>query len=155
MHEPEELPPLDLDFESAFEDGETVDMTAVLLRRFAWDTMPCPLVNDLLTKLGLTHGSEEGQEVDHRESHQRLAAVWPLEQFFRRFSEVLGVVAATAMLQAKGIELEGDQSVQFANQNASVILASARAMVAQLMYSGLLQYGPAVNVVTIVEADDV
>lgn len=129
------------------EDLGEVDLTPVMLRRFAWDIMPCPEVPDLLTALGLTHGTPEGMDMDHRDSHQRLAPVFPLEPYLQRFAEVLGVVTSTAMTQKAGVDL-GEDSVKFAEQEANTILAGARAIIAQFIESGVLTYGMQVYVMT-------
>ena len=140
---------VDLDFDPT--DGVAsegpIDLTATLLRRMAWDTMPCDEVADLLTALGLTHGTEEGMHLDHADSHHRMAAVFPLEMFLRRFSEVLGVVFATAMTQRAGIEL-GEDSIKFAEQNAEVVLSASRAIIGWFVESGVLVYGPRVEFVS-------
>ena len=120
-----------------------IDLTPVLLRRFAWDIMPCSEVNDLLPALGLTHGTDEGMHIDHAESHHRMAQVFPLEMYLQRFAEVMGVVTATAMHSRVANAQEVD-TVQFAEQNAEVILHSARAIIAQFVANGVLTYGPRV-----------
>lgn len=139
-----EMPEIDL----SDVDVSDVDVTPLLLRRMAWDTMPCLEVPDLLTALGLTHGSDESMDTDHAESHHRLAMVFPLEGCLQRFSEVLGVVLATAMTERADIDL-GEDSVQFADQNAEVVLHSARAIIASLVAADVLAYGPRVQVVEI------
>lgn len=140
----DDMPELDL----SDVDLSDVDLTPVLLRKMAWDTMPCPEVPDLLTALALTHGTDEGMHLDHVESHRRLAAVFPLEGFLQRFSEVLGVVVATAMTERAGVDL-GEESVLFAEQNAEVILAGTRAIIGQFVDTGVLVYGPRVQFVSV------
>lgn len=126
--------------------GADLEMTqeaakAFLLRRFAWDIMPCPEVNDLLTALGLTHGSDEGQELDHRESHRRLGMVFPLEKILRPYAQVMGTVVSVAMLDSAGLDDEDVDSAAFAEQNAEVVLSATRAVLAQLMATDLISYG--------------
>lgn len=150
----EVLAGLDFDLTDALAEGP-VDMTATLTRRFAWDTMDCPLVPDLLTALGLTLGSEEGQDVDHRESHQRMHAVLPLEGQVQAYSHVLGVVLTKAMAVAQGVELCEEHEEGFAGQNTEVIKAAVRAVLAQLMFSGIIQYGPMAAMATSVQIVDV
>jgi hypothetical protein len=123
--------------------SEPVDFKPLLTRRFTWDTLPCSQVAELLPKLGLVVGSEEGIDIEHRESHARMAKVFPLEKLFQAYSEILGVVLTTALTHNAGVELPSEDSVGFAAQNAEVVLCSARAIVAQLMCQGVLTYGPA------------
>jgi hypothetical protein len=112
-----------------------------LLRRFVWDITPCPDVNDLLTALGLTHGSEEGQAIDHRDSHARLGQVYPLELILQVYSGIMSRVVTTAMSEAAGITEDVDMEA-FAVQECNVILSATRAIIAQLMDVKLLTYGP-------------
>jgi hypothetical protein len=139
-----EMPDIEMNVDLS--DLPEIDMTAMLLRRFAWDTMPCPEVADLLTALGLTHGTDEGMHLDHAESHHRMAQAFPLEPYLQRFAEILGVVVSTAMTRKAGVEL-GEDSVKFAEQNAEVVLHSARAIIAQFIETGVLTYGPRVSFV--------
>jgi len=138
-----EMPDIEKDAGPAL-DISDIDMTPTMLRRFAWDILPCDEVPDVLTALGLTHGTDEGMEMDHQDSHDRMGAVYPLEPYLQRFSEVMGVVTATAMTESAGVDL-GEDSVKFAEQNAEVVLCAARAIIAQFVESGLLAYGPRVQ----------
>lgn len=136
------------DIEMVTSDAETgVDETALkalLLRRFAHDITACDETNQLLAALGLTLGSPEGQEIDHQASHARMHQVHPMEATLKLYAEIMGVVVSTAMTEGAGCtQTMGDASIAFAEQNAEVVLASSRAIIAQLMFMGVLQYGPA------------
>ena len=149
-----EMPEIEMNVNSEGLDTDDIDLTPMLLRRLTWDTMPCDEVADLLTALGLTHGTDEGMHLDHADSHHRMAQVFPLEPYFRRFAEILGVVLATAMTQRAGVEL-GEESILFAEQNAEVVLAATRAVVAQFVETGVLEYGSRVRFVPVVGGEDV
>jgi hypothetical protein len=142
-----EMPEIEMNVDDSGLDPDDIDLTPMLLRRFAWDTMACNEVPDLLPSLGLTCGTDEGTDYDHRDSHHRMSHVLPLEPYFTRFAEILGVVFATAMAQRAGIDL-GEDSVKFAEQNAEVVGAGARAIVAQFIETGVLEYGAHVRFVT-------
>lgn len=144
---PGEMPDIEMNVDEI--DLGEIDMTPMLLRRFAWDTMPCDQVRELLTLLGLTHGTDEGMSLDHADSHHRVARVFPLEPYLQRFAEVLGVVTATALLKQAGITDPSVDTVKFAEQNAEVVLHSARAIIAQFVESGVLTYGPRVQFVAV------
>ena len=137
--------------ENAPDDAEALteaDPRALLLRRFTWDTMMCRQVAELLPKLGLTVGTPEGTDHEHRESHARMNAVVPFEGLFRQYAMVLSTVLTTAMTEAQGVtdSMTPEQSIGYAQQNAELILAGSRAMVAQLMFIGLLTYGPMIQI---------
>jgi len=130
-------------------DGD-VDLKALMLRRFTWDTMMCNRVEALLPKLGLTLGTPEGIEHEHLESHERMAAVLPFEHLIRDYSVVLSTVLTTAMTEASGItdKMEPDDLIAYVRQNAELILAGGRAMLAQLFFTGLVGYGPLIEIKT-------
>ena len=125
------------------EDIGPVDLVPILTRRYAWDTLPCDAVEDIMPALGLPPSSDEGADIEHAESHRRVAMVYPLETFLVQSSGVLGKILARAMSDAAGVtDNLGDGMTPFAEQNAEVVLASARAVIAQLMDEGILMYTP-------------
>lgn len=136
--------------------GEQVDMTAVLTRRFAWDTTECSLVPDLLVALGLTLGSDEGMDRDHKESHQRMHSVYPLEGQIQAYSHVLGAVLTKAISVIQEVDLCEEHEAGFAGQNTELIAAAVRAVLAHLMNLGIIQYGPAAGLmaVRIIDAEE-
>lgn len=131
-----------------------VDMTPVLTRRFTWDTMACSQVPDLLTALGLTHGSPEGMDLDHRESHHRMGHVLPLESQLRAYSGLVGTILTKAILANAELAVSEEDELGFAAQNAELVLSGARAIIGQLIYSGVLDHGPLFRQVDIVVLDD-
>lgn len=134
---------------SVLTDGE-VDLKALLLRRFAWDTMACSRVEALLPKLGLTLSTPEGTEKEHLESHHRMASVLPFEHLIRDYSVLLGTVLTTAITEAAGIadQMSPEDQLGYVQQNVELILAGGRAMMAQLFFMGLIDYGPIVEIHT-------
>lgn len=140
---PDPLAGLDFDLTTSLLDEGPIDMTATLVRRFAWDTMPCDGVAAMLTALGMTHGTPEGMLLDHRGSHHRMAQVLPLENQLRAYSGIIAAIVSKALLgQLDDDEVCDDHEAEFAQQNAGVILSGARAIIAQLMFSGQLAFGP-------------
>lgn len=131
-----------------------IDMKALLVRRFVWDTTVCSDVAALMPKLGLVVGSEEGFDGEHRESHERMAAVLPLEAYLRTYAELLGTVLSTAMTERAGItEKLGEGTINLAEQTAEAVLAGSRAMIAQFFFIGLLGFGPAVQIYRMVPVE--
>lgn len=129
------------------EEAEPIDgsmVKALMVRQFAHDITTCDETKQLLTALGLTHGDDEGYERDHLASHRRVSTVYPLENLMRFYAEILGPVVATALVEGNGIakDISDEHSVVLAQQNAMVVLASSRAIIAQLISKGVLCYGP-------------
>lgn len=154
----EVLERLDFDLTDALISGGPVDMTATLMRRFAWDITPCLQVEDMLDALGLVHGTPEGLEIEHQESHQRLALASAVEGQIRAYSAVAGTVITKAitMLNADPDDDEGlcpEHEAEFASQNAMIILHGARVIIAQLMFAGVLQPGPAAGTFQVIVVD--
>lgn len=128
--------------------SEPVDFKALLLRRFAWDSMPCNLVEALLPHLGLTIGTPEGLDHEHAESHHRMAAVFPYEHLLRDYAMILSTVLSTAITEAQGVAdaMSPADQIGFVRQNAELILSGSRSVLAQLFFSGLATYGPLVQI---------
>ena len=125
------------------EDIGPVDIGPILTRRLAWDTLPCDEVKGIMPALGMTPSSDEGFEIEHDESHRRIAVVYPLETILVQSAGVLGKILSRAMSDAAGVtESLGDGMGSFAEQNAEVALASARAVIALLMDEGVIMYTP-------------
>lgn len=140
---PDPLAGLDFELSASLLEEGPLDMTATLVRRFAWDTMPCEGVAAMLTALGLTHGTEEGMTIDHRGSHHRMAQVLPLEGQLRAYADIIGTIVSKALLgQLDSSEMCDEHEAEFARQNAGIILSGARAIIAQLVFSGQLGPGP-------------
>ena len=141
-------------------EGETIDMTAALTRRFAWDTTTCDTVPSLLADLGLDQGEPEVMAAEHQESHLRMATVYPLEQHLQAYSAVLAKVITEAIVGGLPDDMDDDLCEEhaealsaskegLADQNALVLLTGVRAIVGQLIYSGFLEYGPAARTIQV------
>ena len=133
-----------------------IDMTPLLTRRFAWDITQCPLVPELLEALHMQLGSKEGMEQDHRESHARMSVVFPLEGMVQGYSHVLASVVTKALMITNAVDIDPENEASFVRQNHEVISSSVRAVIAQLMFAGVLQFGPAAGAfaVTLQGTDD-
>lgn len=141
-----------IDLSTAPDDAEVLseplDTRALLLRRFAWDTMVCGQVEALLPKLGLTVGTPEGSDHEHRESHERMAPVMPFEQMLQQYAFIISTVLSTAVTEAHGLteKMSPEDHAEFVGQNADLILSGGRAMIAQLFFTGLIGYGPMIDI---------
>jgi hypothetical protein len=102
-----------------------------LLRKIAWDVLPCGQVQPLLLALGQTPSSDDGAEVEHRASHARVDALAPLEDHIATYSALTArVTAAQALMLAVGEipdpQIHGLVLAQFAESahiGASIALA--------------------------------
>lgn len=126
-----------------------VDMTALLTRRFAWDTTQCALVPKLLESLGLPLGAAEGMDQDHRESHQRMSAVLPLEGSVQAYGHVLGAVLTQVLFITQDVDTCAEHEDALVRQNTELLTAGIRAVLAQLMFAGVIAYGPAAGMMAI------
>jgi hypothetical protein len=103
----------------------------VLLRKVAWDVLPCNEVQTMLPALTLHPSSAEGAEVEHHDSHQRIGRLAPLEDHIAVYSAMAARVAAASALhlnvgEAPDPNIHGLVLTQFAETGhiaASVTLA--------------------------------
>jgi hypothetical protein len=109
-----------------------------------------------MESLGLTVGSTEGFEQEHAESHARMSAVLPLEPQIQGYGHVLSSVLTKALIVTNAVEIDPENEESFVRQNNEVIVAAVRAALAQFMFSGVIQYGPAMGAFSIqmVDASD-
>jgi hypothetical protein len=104
-----------------------VDMTALLTRRFVWDTTLCKLVPELLEALQMQFGSEEGMNQDHRESHYRLSTVMPLENIIQGYGHVLASVLSQSLIMSQEVEIDDEAMAGLVEQNRELIVIASRA----------------------------
>ena len=131
-----------------------IDMTPLLTRRFAWDITQCPLVPELLEALHMPLGVEEGMQQDHRESHARMSVVLPLEGMIQGYSHVLASVVTKALMITNAVSIDPENEASFVRQNHEVISSSVRAVLAQLMFAGVIQFGPAAGAFSVILSGD-
>ena len=74
------------------------DMYPTLLRKFAWDLLPCNRVQKFMPILNVVPASAEGAEIEHVESHKRIALQDGLQDVIPVFAAMSGQVLAALAL---------------------------------------------------------
>lgn len=110
-----------------------------ILRKIAWDALPCGEVEPLLPSLGLTPASPEGAEFEHRDSHARVERLLPLENHLAVYSALTARVTAAHALklnvgEAPDPEIMGLVLAQFAESHH----IGASIVIAQLLENGVI-----------------
>lgn len=123
--------------EEAFPEFEPIsqaDLLASVKRKLIWDIVPCSRVLEFMPKMGVVPGSEEGEAVEHRASHERLNSVLPIVAIVTRLGLLGGEVASRAILENQGIE-PTDAVIQ---QQSLVAAGVTQAVIANLIEMGLI-----------------
>ena len=122
--------------------GVPTETYPLLLRKFAWDVLPCTEVQKFMPIMGLVPASEEGAEIEHRESHKRLGLQEPLQEQIHVYSAMSArVQAAIALRLDAGPEPDEIQTF-VVKQFAETIHVGASVIIANLLDQGYLQLGP-------------
>lgn len=116
---------------------------AFLLRKVAWDVLPCEEAKDYLRVLGLVPASYEGAEVEHQDSHVRMALQEPLRERIAVFSELSAKVLAALALKLTEDPEPGELVELVITQFTQTIQVGASVIIANLLEQGQLQLGPA------------
>lgn len=120
---------------SAVED--VIDVTNLMKRRFAWDVLPCPMVPGFLSHLGLLPGSEGGNNLEHRQSHVRMAQVEPIIGTVTTFSRMAARSAATAILEGQGLVGVEDSDPKMEHY-LNLVTTCTAAVIANLIDNGVI-----------------
>lgn len=118
------------------------ELYPLMLRKYTWDLLPCNSVQRFMPILGLVPASEEGAEIEHKESHKRIALQEPLQDKLQVYSAMTAtVLAALALALDRGPE--PPNIVQMVtSQFTQTIHVGSSAIIANLIDQGYLQLGP-------------
>lgn len=122
---------------------DKMDALPLLIRRIAWDIIPCDEVEDLFPKLGLTPASEEVFEMEHTESHRRVDLCEPLINYIEVFAEVTNQIIKAYILRDTEEDESGISTAYLdllVKQNLSVMRRGIYATLAQLLDTGVITY---------------
>jgi hypothetical protein len=126
------------------DDIGDLDLKPLWLRRLAWDCLPCEEAPTVQAALGLVPVTEEGEELDHRASHQRMALVTHLSPAIEYFADLIGQVLSASLVagqpEADTRQLTDELRAQFTTQNAEIIRIASLVVIAQLISTGVLGY---------------
>ena len=123
-----------------------IDLKPLLLRKMAWDIIPCNAVELYWDKLGLTPSSDECSELEHTESHSRLNQIAPLVNYVEIYAALIAQVVTALMVPDEDAPEDGElmedsryQAMEV--QNREVLRSGLYAGLAQLFDTGIITYG--------------
>lgn len=109
-----------------------------LKRNMVWDLFPHgDELEEDFAKLGLSFGSEEVQELEHRDSHLRMAPCMFLSPAIEGLSEIASEILTSFML-SEHPELPEEIGEHLSGTHKAMITSSVEVIVAHLIGSGML-----------------
>lgn len=110
-----------------------------MVRRMVWDIIPCPEENivGFMPKLGLLPGSDEGNGIEHHDSHARYNEIMPIYKELAETAEIAGMVMGTALVERFSDRSDEEKSQQV-RETMEVSRAVCQAVVANLVDCGYL-----------------
>lgn len=124
-----------------------IDTRSSLVKRMAWDTLPCTEVREMLPLLGLTPASEDVEQAEHEASHARLDVLMPIQHAVLYLAGIEGEVMARAMLYTHGEATSGEVADAAVESATNLIAAGCLAVMSSLFDMGLIEYGTGMVVV--------
>lgn len=115
---------------------EGIDARPLLTRRLAWDMLPHHLTPLVLSKLGLVPASADNEELEHHDSHVRLAPLLDIEEHLTCVLEVVKDIMCAAMLVNQDEEPAAPLSQEVVGE---IVRASCVGMLAHLVNTEVVQ----------------
>lgn len=130
----------DIDWDQLAEAGfkpEDVVTPNQMRRRILWDIVPCDSAGDVMRVLGVSPGSDEVEDLEHKESHARVANIGMVLGYITEMSSH-AADTLVASFTAAGMPVSEEEAELSRQRMAPMIDASARAIVAELVDLGIL-----------------
>lgn len=124
-------------------DDQELTMTEAyrlsLKRKMVWDLFPHgDELDDDFAALGLSLGSEEVQELEHRDSHIRMAPCIFIGPAIEGLSEVVSEIL-TGFILSERPEVTEEMAASLGHTHKAMITSAAGVIVAHLIGSGMLK----------------
>lgn len=114
---------------------EAIDARPLLTRRLAWDMLPHSLTPSALRRLGLVPPCEEGEEMEHAESHRRLDPLLAIEHQLKPVLPLVKNIMCAAML----VDLDGSSASLNEEEIGEIVRASCVGILAHLVDQEVVQ----------------
>lgn len=119
-------------------EEEQINLTPLWIRRLVWDSLPHSKVAEYLPMYNLMPGSEEGHEMEHRDSHRRIEKLNPIAEILSATTRLTGTVLGKAILEFKGIT-DPDLTESAVQAYTTAVHAGSVAILATLLDEGLIE----------------
>ena len=118
-------------------DPANVLMPSQLRKRITWDVVPCAFASTVMSMVGINQGSDDVEEMEHRESHKRLDAVQELYPAIGMMSSFAAEAVVGAILVSSGAEdLPAEDRAEAISKLAPQIAVSTVGILAELVAAG-------------------
>jgi len=114
---------------------ENIDARPLLTRRLAWDMLPHMYSSIVLSRLGLVPPGDEGEDLEHEDSHQRLDPLLNIECHLRPILPLVKDVICAAML----VDQDGSPTPLNEEVVGEIVRASCVGVLAHLVEQQVVQ----------------
>ncbi len=114
---------------------EGIDARPLLTRRLAWDMLPHTITPVVLDRLGMVPPGDDGQAMEHEDSHKRLDPLFDIECYLRPILPIVKDVICAAML----VDQDGSPNALDAEVVGEIVRASCVGMLAHLVNQEVVQ----------------
>jgi hypothetical protein len=128
------------DIDSFEGSGVTMYTPEMLTKRLLWDLVPCSDVEGMMPLMNLSPESPDVRDMEHRSSHERMAAVIPLGEILALLTPLVSGITASAMLINSGVSVDEDSAVSLQRHHSLVLQAGVGAILANLFDMGIITY---------------
>lgn len=114
---------------------EGIDARPLLTRRMAWDMLPHDLPPVVLRRMALVPPGDEGEDLEHADSHQRLAPLFAIEPHLRPILPIVKDIMCAAML----VDQDGSPNALTEDVVGEIVRASCVGLLAHLVAQEVVQ----------------
>lgn len=114
---------------------EGVDARPLLTRRMAWDMLPHDLSPVVLRRMELVPPGDEGEDLEHGDSHHRLEPLFAIEPYLRPILPIVKDVMCAAML----VDQDGSPNDLTEDIVGEIVRATCVGMLAHLVEQQVVQ----------------
>lgn len=121
-------------------EGGTVEHISpeMLAKRILWDVSPCHLAEAVRDLLGYAPASEDVEDMEHRESHERLSEAALLFPLVADMSHHAAMAIVGSMIVGSGDEISDELREETIEKLEPVIVQSSFSLIAELLDTGIL-----------------
>jgi hypothetical protein len=120
------------------EDLPVVLSDEMLRKRIMWDVTPCDLAEAVRERMGLAGASEDVEEMEHAESHQRLVAMAAILPAIVTLSSYATEAAVTSIIMDSHPDAPEQIRRDVVESTELMIRAATMGVIAELLDIGLL-----------------
>lgn len=113
----------------------SVDMLA---KRLLWDVAPCTIATEVAALLGQQPASEDVEEMEHEQSHQRLAAAALATPFIGEMARHAAAAAVGTVVLSTGVDIPPEELASAIDKLIPMIYQTSWSILAELVDIGVV-----------------